>query len=155
MAIRYLSVEEVTAINVAMIQKYSPGEQIGIKSQPLLEAAVYRPQQSAFGEDAYPTIFEKAAALFESLGQNHPFHNANKRTAFTAMVMFLRYNGYVFKMGQKQAEDFTVSMVEHAYSFEELVGIIKAHSHKESTDLIQGTRTLTVRSSSLVEFVVP
>lgn len=131
MAIRYLTVQEVMAINVATIKKYSLGEQIGIKSQPLLESAVHRPRQSVFGEDAYLTIFEKAAALFESIGQNHPFQNANKRTAFTAMVMFLRYNGYLFKMDQKQAEDFTVNMVEHAYSFDQLVAIIKESSHEE------------------------
>lgn len=83
--IRYLSVQEVITINVAMIQRYSPGEQIGVKEPRLLESAVHRPQSSVFGEDAYPTSFEKAAALFESLGQNHPFHNANKRTAFTAL----------------------------------------------------------------------
>lgn len=128
MDIRYLTVQEIIAINVVIIQKFSPSEQIGILSQPLLESAVYRPQQSAFGEDAYPTIIEKAAALFESLGQNHSFQNANKRTAFTTMVVFLRYNGYLFKMDTKHAEDFTVAMVEHQYSFKNLVAIIKEHS---------------------------
>lgn len=53
-----------------MIQRYSSGEHIGVKEPELLESAVHRPQSSAFGEDAYPTIFEIAAALFESLGQN-------------------------------------------------------------------------------------
>jgi len=128
MDIRYLTAQEIIAINVVMIQKFSPSEQIGILSQPLLESAVYRPQQSAFGEDAYPTIIEKAAALFESLGQNHSFQNANKRTAFTTMVVFLRYNSYLFKMDTKHAEDFTVAMVEHEYSFKNLVAIIKEHS---------------------------
>ena len=42
--------------------------------------------------------------------------------------MFLRYNGYLFKMDTKQAEDSTVAMVEHEYSFENLVAIIKEHS---------------------------
>ena len=128
MDIRYLTVQEIIAINIVIIQKFSPSEQIGILSQPLLESAVYRPQQSAFGEDAYPTIIEKVAALFESLGQNHSFQNANKRTAFTTMVVFLRYNGYLFKMDTKHAEDFTVAMVEHEYSFKNLVAIIKEHS---------------------------
>ncbi|HVJ49270.1 type II toxin-antitoxin system death-on-curing family toxin [Desulfitobacterium sp.] len=128
MDIHYLTVPEVIAINVAVIQKYSPSEPIGILNQSLLESAVYRPQQSAFGEDAYPTIIEKAAALFESLGQNHSFQNANKRTAFIAMVVFLRYNGYLFKMDAKQAEDFTVAMVENEYSFKNLVAIIKEHT---------------------------
>lgn len=128
---RYLSVPEVIAINVAVIQKYSPGEQIGVKSQSLLESAVFRPQTSVFGEDAYPTIFGKAAALFESLGQNHAFHNANKRTAFTAVVIFLKYNDFSFKMEQKQAEDLTVDMVEHKFNLAEITEIIKLHSQQK------------------------
>lgn len=125
--IRYLTTQEVIAINVAMIQRYSTGEQIGVKSPSLLESAVLRSQSSAFGDDAYPTIFEKAAALFESLGQNHPFQNGNKRTAFTSLVIFLRYNGLSFKMENKLAEDFTVDMVNHKYSFNGLVEIIQRH----------------------------
>lgn len=125
--IRYLTIQEVIAINVAMIQRYSTGEKIGVKNPGLLESAVLRSQSSAFGDDAYPTIFEKAAALFESLGQNHPFHNANKRTAFTALVIFLRYNGLSFKMEQKLSEDFTVDMVNHQYSFDDLVLMIQGH----------------------------
>lgn len=128
--IRYLSVEEVIAINVAMIQRYSPDEQIGVRDQGLLESAVMRPKQSAFGEDAYPPIFEKAAALFESLGQNHPFHNANKRTAFTALIIFLKYNQYAFEMSPKEAEDFTVAMVNHEYSFQSLTKNVEVYSVK-------------------------
>lgn len=126
--IRFLSVQEVIAINVAIIQKYSSGEQIGVKSFALFESAVIRPQPSAFGEDAYITLFDKAAALFESIGQNHAFQNANKRTAFTALLIFLSYNHYEFNMEQKQAEDFTVNMVNHKLTFEELANMIEKYS---------------------------
>lgn len=131
-ALRYLSVQEVIAINVAMIQRYSPGEQIGVKSSALLESAIQRPMSSAFGEDAYPTVFEKAAALFESLEQNHPFQNANKRTAFTALVIYLRYNGFLLIMDSKAAEDFTIDMVNHKYTLAELTDIIQMHSQKKA-----------------------
>ncbi|WP_145415378.1 type II toxin-antitoxin system death-on-curing family toxin [Paenibacillus xylanexedens] len=129
--IRYLNIQEVIAINVAMIKRYSPGEQIGVKDSNLLESAVSRPQSSAFGDEAYPTVYEKAAAIFQLLGQNHPFHNANKRTAFTALVMFLRYNHIYFKMEQALAEDFTVDMVNHKYSFEDLTSMIQTHCWSE------------------------
>ncbi|MFD0674722.1 type II toxin-antitoxin system death-on-curing family toxin [Cohnella sp. GCM10027633] len=125
--IRHLTVQEVIAINVALIQKYSPGEIIGVKDGGMLESAVNRPQSSAFAEDAYPSLFEKAVALFESLGQNHPFQNANKRTAFVSLVVFLKYNGYDFIMDSKAAEDFTVDMVNHVYSFKELATKIEQH----------------------------
>lgn len=127
MNIRYLTIQEVIAINVAVIQKYSPGEHIGVKDAGLLQSAVLRPKSSAFGEDDYPSVFEKAAALSESLGQNQPFQNANKRTAFTAHVIFLKFNGYHFVMNQKAAENFTVDMVNHHYDFQGLVHIIQRH----------------------------
>lgn len=127
MDIRYLSVQEIIAVNVAMIQRYSPGEHAGVKEINLLESAAHRPQSSVFGEDAYPTIFDKAAALFESLGQNHLFHNANKRTAFTSLVIFLRFNNFHFQMDTKAAEDLTVDMVNHKYALNELASIIQNH----------------------------
>ncbi|WP_138756326.1 type II toxin-antitoxin system death-on-curing family toxin [Paenibacillus sinopodophylli] len=127
MEIRYLSVQEVIAINVALIQKYSPGEHVGVKDSGLLESAILRPRSSAFGDDAYPSLFDKATAFFESLGMNHPFQNANKRTAFASLVIFLQLNGYLFVMGQKDAEDMTVDMVNHKYSFQALSALIEEH----------------------------
>ncbi len=129
---RYLSIQEVIAINVAMIKRYSPGEQIGVKDSGLLESAILRAQSSAFGNEAYPSIYEKSVAIFQSLGQNHPFHNANKRTAFTALVIFLRYNNVYLKMDQTFAEDFTVDMVNHKYTFEQLVSIIRTYCVTEN-----------------------
>lgn len=112
MPIRYLTVREVIAIHFTMIQRYSPEEPGGINDYGLLESAVLHPQSSAFGEDAYPTVFDKSAALFQSLAPNHPFHNANKRTAFTALVLFLRLNGWYFQMNPKKAEDFVVDSLQ-------------------------------------------
>ena len=125
---RYLTVEEVVAINFFIIGKYSPNDLKGIKEPALLESAVYRSQQSVFGKDTYPTIFEKAAALFEFLAKNHCFHNANKRTAFVALVQFLKYNGYYFTMPQDDAIEFVVDVVNHRYSFEQIVATIKEYA---------------------------
>lgn len=126
---RYLTFTEIAAINQYIIGQFSPGEQIGIKSPDLLDSAVHRPQQSAFGDDAYKTLFEKAGALFESVAQNHAFHNGNKRTAFSSLLQFLYYNGYDFEMkSQKDQADFTVNVVNNKYTFDELVMIIEKHS---------------------------
>ncbi|MCL6588032.1 MAG: type II toxin-antitoxin system death-on-curing family toxin [Anoxybacillus sp.] len=125
---RYVTVEEVIAINFLIIDKYSPNEIKGVKERSLLESAVYRPQQSAFGEDAYPTVFAKAAALLESLAKNHCFHNANKRTAFVAFVQFLKYNGYRFAMPQHEAIEFVVGIVNHQYSLEQIISLIEANA---------------------------
>ncbi|ACJ33977.1 type II toxin-antitoxin system death-on-curing family toxin [Anoxybacillus flavithermus] len=125
---RYVTVEEIIAMNLFIIEKYSPCEIKGGKEQSLLESAVYRPQQSVFGEDAYPTIFEKAAALFESLAKKHCFHNANKRTAFVALIQFLKYNGYRFVMPKHEAIEFVVDVVNHRYSFNQIVATIKEYT---------------------------
>lgn len=122
--------EEIIAMNFFIIEKYSPREMKGVKEQSLLEFAVYRSQQSVFGEDAYPTIFEKAAALFESLAKKHCFHNANKRTAFVALIQFLKYNDYRLVMPQDEAIEFVVDVVNHRYSFNEIVAIIKKYTLK-------------------------
>lgn len=127
---QFLTEEEVIAINLWVIQEFSSGEQTGVKSPDLLNSAVNRPKQSVFGEDAYPTIFAKGAALFESLAQNHAFHSANKRTAFLSLLQFLGYNGYTFVMDQNAAEDFVVDAMNHHYTFEQIVEIIELHSHK-------------------------
>ena len=108
---RYLTDKEVTLINAALIKKYSPDEPIGVKDRSLLLSALGRPKQSAFGEDAYPDIHTKAAALYTSLAQNHAFHNANKRTALFSLIQFLWVNGYQFVAPQKVAEDYSVYLV--------------------------------------------
>lgn len=130
MTTQFLTEEEVIAINLWVIQEFSPGEQTGVKFPDLLNSAVNRPKQSVLGGDAYPTIVTKGAALFESLVQNHAFHNANKRTAFLSLLQFLGYNGYPFVMHQKQAEDFVVDAVNHQYTFEQIVEIMESHGRK-------------------------
>lgn len=68
-----------------------PGE---YRNGRLLGSAVARPFQTAFQEEPYKKLFEKAAALFHSLIANHPFQNGNKRTAVVALDHFLLANGY-------------------------------------------------------------
>jgi death on curing protein len=60
----------------------------------LLDSAAHRPQASAFGRDAYPTIHEKAAALLEAVVRNHALVDGNKRLAWSAVVVFFDLNGF-------------------------------------------------------------
>lgn len=122
---RYLTEKEVTLINEAVIRKYTPEEQVGVKDRSLLLSALGRPKQSAFGEDAYPDIFSKAAALYASLAQNHSFHNANKRTALFSLIQFLWLNGYRFVAPQKVAEDYTVFVVNEKPEIKYIVKFIE------------------------------
>lgn len=64
-----------------------------VRDHGLLESALGRPQATAFGEDAYPTIHEKAAALLHSLARNHALVDGNKRLALAATIAFYGLNG--------------------------------------------------------------
>jgi death-on-curing protein len=68
----------------------------GCRDLNLLESAVSRPFQTAFGQDAYPTILDKSVVLFHSLISNYPFHDGNKRTAVSTLYIFLLGNGQYF-----------------------------------------------------------
>jgi death-on-curing protein len=82
----YLTVTEVLAIHADQIERY--GGSHGVRDPGLLEAALYRPQTGY-----YLDLAEEAAALWESLSQNHPFIDGNKRTAFAVTYTFLAING--------------------------------------------------------------
>lgn len=124
-----LTVQMAILLNKRLIDEHSPDELVGIKEHSLLESSINRPYQSAFGEDAYPTIHEKAAALLESLAQNHCFHNANKRTALLATSIFYRLNGYQLRFDDPQfEEDFIVDVVLHKYSLQEITIILKQNT---------------------------
>lgn len=72
------------------------------RSRALIESAVNRPFQYAFGRPAYPTTTAKAAAMFHSLVTNHPFENGNKRTAVIAVDLFLLANGRFLFLTQSE-----------------------------------------------------
>ncbi|GAY78710.1 death on curing protein, Doc toxin [Sporolactobacillus inulinus] len=128
----YVTKNHVIYLNAFLIKTYSPGEDIGIKDTRLLDSAINRPRASAFGSDVYPTLFTKAAALFESLAQNHPFYNANKRTAYASLELFLRKNGYKIHAEPNKKEDFTVKISdqENKVTTSEISTWIENHSIK-------------------------
>ncbi|MBV9397760.1 MAG: type II toxin-antitoxin system death-on-curing family toxin [Bryobacterales bacterium] len=80
----YLTVAEVLAMHADQIERY--GGSHGIRDPGLLEAALFRPQTGYYAD-----LIEEAAALWESLSQNHPFIDGNKRTAFAATDTFSRH----------------------------------------------------------------
>ncbi len=87
--IDYLTLDDVLAAAEAHL-----GHPAEVGDYGLLESAVARPQATVFGEDAYPTIHEKAAALLQSLAANHPLLDGNERTAFVATALFYGLNGH-------------------------------------------------------------
>ena len=94
--IDYLTAIEVLSIHKILIQKY--GGMDGIRDMGALEAALFRPQTGY-----YEDIMEEAAALWESLSQNHPFLDGNKRTALAVTYIFLTLNGHKPKINVEEA----------------------------------------------------
>lgn len=88
---RYLTLGEVVALHRGVIQ--ATGGAAGIRDLGALESAVAQPRATFGGEDLYPGVIEKAAALAFSLVMGHPFVDGNKRTGHAAMETFLILNG--------------------------------------------------------------
>ena len=101
----YLTLAEVLAIHADQIQRYGGSE--GIRDAGLLEAALYRPQTGYYAD-----LVEEAAALWESLAQNHPFVDGNKRVAFAATYTFLTINGVRLTAGPEEAYAFISGLYE-------------------------------------------
>jgi death on curing protein len=81
-----------------------------VRDLGLLDSACHRPQASLLGQEAYPTLAGKAAALMHSLASNHALVDGNKRLALLAAVVFLRINCYVLDLTDDEAFDLTMSV---------------------------------------------
>ena len=100
----YLDVDDVIEIFETLIGS----SRDLLRSRDLLESAVLAPQQSAFGEDAYPTIGQKAWAYLRGLAQNHAFVDGNKRIAWATTRAFLLVNGIGIEAPVAIVEDIVV-----------------------------------------------
>lgn len=127
-AIQYLSVEQVLAAHTELIKRYGGSQ--GVRDRGLLESAVFRPQASAFSQEAYPTLFEKCAVLGYSLIQNHPFLDGNKRTGFAAMHLMLLINGYDLTSTTTEEVGMTENVASGKMHESEITLWLREHSRK-------------------------
>lgn len=123
--IRYPSLDEVVAIHVRIIEK--TGGHPGIRDWDLLSSVLSRPQATFGGEDLYPDIYLKAAALIQSLSANHPFVDGNKRTALVTMEYFLHLSNLEIKASQKEKVDFVLWVVNAKPTLLQIADWIKKH----------------------------
>ena len=87
-----------------------------VRDYGLLDSALARPQSSVFGQDAYPDVWRKAAALLESLARNHGLVDGNKRIAWYATWVFLHLNGHPLdaEFDVDEAEQFVLDVCQGA-----------------------------------------
>lgn len=106
---RYLTVEQAFRIARAAI-----GGPPDVRDLGLLEAAVHRPRASVLGQDAYPDLLTKAAALMHSLARNHTLVDGNKRLAWLATYVFCAKNGVELDPDDDAAYDLVVAVASGA-----------------------------------------
>jgi len=123
----YLTVVEVLAIHDDQIERY--GGASGIRDRGLLEAALFRPQTGHYAD-----LIDEAAALWESLSQNHPFIDGNKRTAFAVTYTFLVINGARLTATPVKTEHFILSLyADGLFDFEHLSQWLRNNVMLEAT----------------------
>ena len=101
----YLTTIEVLGMHHALIERY--GGSHGLRDAGALESALFRPQCGY-----YDDVIQEAAALWESLNQNHPFVDGNKRIAFATTHVFLAINGYQLTASPNEVEAFILGLFE-------------------------------------------
>jgi len=99
----------LSLIDVIHVAERTIGD-VPVRDYGLLESAVARPQTSVFGEDAYASLEEKAAALLQSISRNHALVDGNKRLALVATLAFLGVNGRRLTMSNDEAYDFVIAV---------------------------------------------
>ncbi|MHB8877252.1 MAG: type II toxin-antitoxin system death-on-curing family toxin [Myxococcaceae bacterium] len=105
--IEYLSLDQVLALHEALVERFGGG--LGLRERGLLEAAVARPTATFSGEDLYPDLPAKAAALLHSLVMNHAFVDGNKRVAVAAAELFVEINGQLLVATDGELGELTLS----------------------------------------------
>jgi death-on-curing protein len=101
----YLTLDEVLAVAAPVIN----GEVL-LRDAGLLEAAVARPRTSVFGEDAYPDLNSKSAALLLSICKNHALIEGNKRLALASAIVMLGINGWKLTLSNDEAYDLIIAV---------------------------------------------
>lgn len=121
----YPDVSDVLLIHTEMIALF--GGRDGVRDYFLLDSALERPKATFGGSDLYPNIFEKAAALIQSLILNHPFDDGNKRTAITTCALFLHLNGYEVMLPTQESIAFTLQIDNHTLNLEQIAAWLEKH----------------------------
>ena len=127
---KYLHPKQLLYLYQHIIQQ--SGGTIGLRDAGLLESAAYRPQATFGGQDLYPDLFSKAAALGHSIISNYPFVDGNKRVGFEAMRLMLRLNGYDVHARLEAKYDFVIGVAKGQLTEQAIADWLKQHSRPYS-----------------------
>ncbi len=122
---RYLTLSEVLELYGRVMQR--SGGAVGIQDIGALESALAQPRMTFAGEDLFPTLAEKAAALAFSIVMNHPFIDGNKRVGHAAMETFLVLNGYEVEASADEQENVFLKLAAGELGRAQLIDWLRAH----------------------------
>ena len=122
----YLTSAQVLFIHARLTAETGGGR--GLRDEGLLAAAVARHQATFDGDDLYPSVYDKAAALMASIVLNHPFVDGNKRVGITAAGLFLRLNGYRLTVGNPELEEFTLRVAQGEVTLNSMANWFERHT---------------------------
>ena len=125
---RYLTLEEVQELHSRVVAQ--SGGSLGVRDLGLLLSSIAQPRMTFDGQDLYPTLPEKAAALGYSLIQNHSFLDGNKRIGHLAMEAFLVLNGYELDAEVDEQERLILDVASGRASRAQLVAWVGQHLRK-------------------------
>lgn len=100
----------LTLAELMHVAERTLGPVVQVRDAGLLESALARPQATAFGQDAYVGLEQKAAALLHSLARNHALVDGNKRLALAGTIAFLGVNGLRFTLTNDEAYDLIIAV---------------------------------------------
>ena len=116
--IKYLTVNQVISFHDDLLNIF--GGLPGIRDNNLLISALQAPKASFDGKEMYPSIYEKAAVYLYHIAKNHPFNDGNKRTAYVAVLAFLRANRTTIKFKATELEQLVVDVANGSISKDRL-----------------------------------
>ena len=122
---RYLSLAEVLELHRTVLERW--GGAGGIRDINILESALAQPRQSFGGQDLYPDLAAKAAALCFSLVLNHPFVDGNKRIGHAAMEVFLLVNEYELRAPMDEQEQLMLQLAAGQLKRDAFAEWVKQH----------------------------
>lgn len=128
-SIEYLDTEDLVELACRLLGDPPPIRDLGS-----LGAAAARPRASAFGEDAYPDIWSKAAALLHSIVGNHPLVDGNKRLGWLATAVFLELNeSSVSSAADDEVYDLVIAVATSTLTVEDIAEALRS-MHGRATD---------------------
>ena len=125
---KYLGIRQALWIYRRVVEE--TGGTLGIRDEGLLQSALARPRASFGGQDLYPTLFEKAGALSESIARNHPFVDGNKRMALEMLRLMLKINGFQVLASQEAKVDLILKIIERTATVQDVAEWLARHTRR-------------------------